>query len=453
MKFKTINPATEEPLGEYDIMTKEEVDIAVGRAKKAFEMWKGTSVSERSKLVKKLGRQLTKRKELLAKSITEEMGKPIKQSVSEAEKCASICEYFGKNGKKFLKDEHVKTEFQKSYISFQPLGVVGSIMPWNFPASQIIRFAVPSLIAGNVQIVKPSSTTPNSGGLLIEEFVKECKFPEHVFQTVIGNPVTGTALVESRINAVSLTGSTEAGMKVAQLAMKDLKKVVLELGGSDPFIVLEDADMDKAIEGAIAGRFLNCGQSCTAAKRFIVLKEIANTFTERFVEKAKEMKVGNPMDQETEMGPLAREEQRKKIEEQLSASISQGAKLLLGGKRLQRSGYFFQPTIIAATNDMAACSQEAFGPLAPVITAENEDDAIRIANDSQYGLGASLWTENRQRGEAMSRKIDSGCVFVNKNVRSDPRLPFGGTKKSGIGREFDRYGLIEMTNIKSVIIN
>ena len=340
MKFITTNPATEEAIAEYEIMDKAAVDERVARARRAFETWQETSLAERTKLVKKLGKKILAKKQAIAESITEEMGKPIKDSVREAEKCASICEYFGKNAKKLLKDEHVKTEFQKSYVSFQPLGIVGSIMPWNFPASQIIRFMAPSLIAGNVQIVKPSSTTPNSGGLLIEQLAKDC-FPEGVFQAVIGDPTTGTALVESRINAVSLTGSTEAGIKVAQLAMKDLKKVALELGGSDPFIVLEDADIDKAVEGAVTGRFMNCGQSCTAAKRLIISREIADAFTEKFIEKAKNLRVGDPTDINTDMGPLVREEQRKKIEGQLSASLGEGAKLLLGGKRIGRKGYFF----------------------------------------------------------------------------------------------------------------
>ena len=453
MKFKTVNPAIEEPLAEYDIMDKTAVEGVVSKARKAFDSWREVGVKERSKLIGKLGKRLLKRKELLATAITEEMGKPIKDSIREAEKCAGICDYFSKNAKKFLKDEHVKTEFTKSYVSFQPLGIVGSIMPWNFPASQIIRFAAPSLAAGNVQIVKPSSTTPNSGGLLIEQIIKECKFPENVFQCVIGNPTTGTALVESNIDVVSLTGSTEAGIQVAQLAAKDLKKVVLELGGSDPFIVLEDADLDKAVQVAVDGRFMNCGQSCTAAKRIIVLKEIAEAFTERFIEKVKGLKVGNPMEQETDMGPLVNENQRRRIEEQLSASLNGGAKLLLGGKRIEGKGYFFEPTIITATNEMTACKQEAFGPLAPIITAASEEEAVKIANDTQYGLGASIWTKNLELGESITRKINAGCVFVNKNVRSDMRMPFGGTKKSGIGRELSRYGLIEMTNIKSVIIN
>ena len=453
MKFKTTNPATEETIAEYDIMTKQDVDKVVSDSWNAFEIWKEVSIEERSKLIKKLGKRFIKRKQKLATSITQEMGKPIKESLREVEKCAAICEYFGRNAKKMLKDEIVKSEYMKSYVSFQPLGVVGSIMPWNFPMSQIIRFAAPSIAAGNVQVAKPSSTTPNSGGLLIEKLFNECKFPENVFQAVIGDPTTGAALVESKISAASLTGSIEAGSKIAQLAMCGLKKIVLELGGSDPFIVLEDADIEAAVEGAVAGRFLNCGQSCIAAKRFIVLKEIESSFTEKFVNATKNLKVDDPMNPETDLGPLVRESQRQLLEKQVNESIRQGAKLLLGGKRMQGKGYFYEPTILNANNDMIICREEAFGPAAPIIVAENEEEAVRIANDTEFGLGASVWTKNHERGEKLTRKLIAGSVYVNKNVRSDPVLPFGGTKKSGLGRELSRYGLLEMVNIKSVIIN
>ena len=453
MKFSTINPATEERIAEYEIASIDNVNGKVATARKAFETWHETDIRERSRLVRKLGRKMLSRKEKLAAVITQEMGKPIKQSLLEVEKCQSICEYFGKNAKKMLKDEQIKTEYIKSYVSFQPLGIVGSIMPWNFPMSQIIRFAVPSVIAGNVQIVKPSSITPNSGGLLIEKLFKECKFPGNVFQAVIGDSTTGTALVESKIDAISFTGSTETGSKIAQLAMRNLKKVVLELGGSDPFIVFDDADMDKVIKGAVDGRFLNCGQSCTAAKRFIVLRGIVDEFITKFIEAARAMKIGDPINPETDLGPLVREEQRKRLETQVHSSVSQGAKLLLGGKRFERKGYFFEPTIMSATNDMTIAREEAFGPVAPIIPIENEEEAIKVANDTEYGLGASLWTRNIERGEKIAKKINAGSVYVNRNVRSDPRLPFGGVKKSGLGREMSKYGLLEMVNIKSVIIN
>ncbi len=453
MKFSTINPATEERIAEYEIMSASDVNNVAAKARKAFETWQEVDVKERSRFIRKLGRKLLSKKEKLAGIVTQEMGKPIKDSLREVEKCSSICDYFGKNAKRMLRDEKIKTEFTKSYVSFQPLGIVGSIMPWNFPMSQIVRFAAPSLVAGNVQIVKPSSTTPNSGGLAIEKLFRDCKFPENVFQTVIGDSTTGTALVEANVDAVSLTGSAEAGSRIAQLAMKDLKKVILELGGSDPFIVLNDADMEKAIKGAVAGRFLNCGQSCVAAKRFIVLNDVADTFTEKFIEAVKNMKVGDPMDMQTDIGPLVRSSQREQLERQINESVKQGAKILLGGKRPERKGYFFEPTIMSATNDMTVAREEAFGPVAPIITVKSDEEAIIVANDTSYGLGASIWTKNLEKGEKLAKKIKAGCVYVNKNVRSDPRLPFGGVKKSGIGRELSRYGLLEVVNIKSVIIN
>lgn len=453
MKFSTINPATEEAIAEYEIMDKNSVGRVVDNAWKAFGTWKETDVRERSRLVRKLGKKILSKKQKLTEAIIQEMGKPIKESILEVEKCSLLCDYFGKNSRKMLKDEIVKSEYRKSYVSFQPLGVVGSIMPWNFPMWQALRFAIPSVVAGNVQITKPSSTTPDSGGLMIERLFEECKFPGHVFQSVTGDPTTGTALVEAKISAVSLTGSVEAGSKIAQLAMKDLKKVVLELGGSDPFVVMSDADIEKAAAGAVAGRFLNCGQSCIAAKRFIVLRDAAETFTDKFVEKTKALHVGDPLDADTDIGPLVREDQRRKVEAQVSASISEGAKLLLGGKRITGRGYFFEPTVLGSvTNNMTIAREEAFGPVAPIIIAESEEEAIKIANDTEYGLGASIWTTS-ERGEQLTRKINAGLVYVNKNVRSDPRLPFGGIKKSGIGRELARYGLLEMTNIKTIIIN
>ncbi len=453
MKFKTVNPATEDVIAEYETMSKPEVEERVSNAKKAFGMWREVDIKERSRLVKKLGKRILAKKQQFAETITQEMGKPIKESIPEAEKCALLCGYFGKNAEGMLKDEKIKTEYKKSYVTFEPLGIIGSIMPWNFPMWQALRFAIPSIIAGNVQVTKPSSTTPNSGGMMLEGLFEDCKFPEHVFQAVIGDATTGTALVESKISAVSLTGSVEAGSKVAQLAMKDIKKVILELGGSDPFVVLSDADVEKAVTAAVAGRFLNCGQSCIAAKRFIVLKDVADAFTEKFIEKTKQLKAGDPMEPETDIGPLVREEQRAKVEAQVSRSLGQGAKILLGGKRLEKKGYFFEPTIMMTTNDTPVAREEAFGPVAPIIIAENEQDAIKIANDTEYGLGASIWTNDLERGEQLTKKIQAGLVYVNKTVRSDPRMPFGGVKKSGIGRELSRYGLLEMVNIKSVIIN
>lgn len=453
MKITTVNPATEERIEDFEVEERDEINKKVEAAKKAFEYWKDVDIKERSRLMRRLGRKMLSKDQKLAESITKEMGKPIKESIAEIEKCASICEYFGKNAKKMLKDDSVKTEFKKSYVRFEPLGVIGSIMPWNFPMSQVIRFSAPAIVAGNVQIAKPSSATPRSGGLAVEELFHAVKFPEGVFQAAIGDASTGATLMESRIDAASFTGSVEAGSKVGQLAVKGIRPIVLELGGSDPFIVLEDADMDQAVKGAVHGRFLNCGQSCIAAKRFIVLKDIDDVFTEKFIDATKSLKVGDPMDASTDIGPLVRDSARAALERQISESVKQGGKVLLGGKRLQGKGYFFEPTVMSATNGMAIAREEAFGPAAPIIAADTEEDAVRIANDTEFGLGASIWTTNIERGEMIAKKIRAGVTYVNKNVRSDPRLPFGGAKKSGIGRELSRYGLLEMTNIKSVIVN
>ncbi|MCX6815605.1 MAG: aldehyde dehydrogenase family protein [Candidatus Aenigmarchaeota archaeon] len=454
MKFQTINPVNGDTIQEYDSMGKSQVEQKVKSARTAFEAWKETKLMERNRLVKKLGKRLIKKKKDLAESITTEMGKPIKESTAEIEKCAALCEYFAKHAKRFLRDEKIKTEYQKSYAAFQPLGVVGSVMCWDFPMWQALRFAVPTILAGNVEIVKPSSITPESGGALLERLFKDCKFPLGVFSAVIGDSNTGSILIESNIDAVSFTGSSETGIKVASMAMKDLKKVVLELGGSDPFIVLGDANVDSAVDAAVAARFLNCGQSCIAAKRFIIIREVADQFIGKFTEKAKALKVGDPMQPDTDMGPMVREDKRQKLEKQINASTSQGAKILLGGQKQEGKGFFFQPTVLGSVNnDMVISKEEVYGPAAPIIVVDNEDDTIRIANDTQYGLGASIWTENREKAEQMAKKINAGLIFVNKGVRSDPRLPFGGVKKSGFGRELYKYGMLEMTNIKSVVIN
>lgn len=448
-----MNPATEEVTNEYDIESREKIDERISNARRAFAEWKETTIGERTTLLKRMGKKLLANKQKYAEIMAKEMGKPVKEGMPEIEKCAFICEYYANNAKRFLRDESVKTEYKKSYVTFEPLGVIASIMPWNFPFSQPFRFAVPALVGGNVLMLKHSSTVPQCS-LAIEELFNKCKFPENVFQSVIGDASTGTMLVESDINAVSLTGSTDAGSRVAQIAAKGLKKVVLELGGSDPFIVLEDADMDKTVAGGVVARFHNCGQSCIAAKRFIVVKSRLSEFTEKFVEKAKNMVVGDPLDPNTDMGPMVNSAQRDRLEAQIKDTLAAGAKLLLGGRRPERKGYFFEPTVLAnVTNSMRIAQEEAFGPAAPIIAVDSEDEAIKVANDTEYGLGASIWTEDLEKAEALAKKITAGLVFVNRSVRSDPRYPFGGAKKSGIGRELGRYGLLEMLNIKTVIIN
>src|SRR3989344_3595935 len=454
MRVQTINPYSEDPLEIYSSMNITDVKKKVELAKRSFETWRETAIKERMKLVKKLGKRIASKKNSLAENITEEMGKPMKESVAEVEKCAMLCDYYSHAAKKFLKDEVIVTKYSKSYVRCEPLGIVGSIMPWNFPMWQALRFAVPSILAGNVHILKPSSCTVRSGGLEIHKLFEKSKFPDDVFQLVIGPSYTGTALIEADTDAISFTGSSHVGSQVAQLAMKNMKKVVMELGGNDPFIVLADADIDKAVDGAIAGRFLNCGQSCIAAKRIIVLKEVAGKFTEKFIAAVRNLNVGDPNKMETNIGPMVRDAQRKIIEEQVAATVAEGAKIAVGGKRIERRGYFFEPTVLTGvTNEMTAARQEVFGPVAPIIVVNTDEEAIATANDTQYGLGASVWTQNREKGEKMTKRLNAGLVYVNKNVRSDIRMPFGGIKHSGVGRELYRHGIQEMVNIKSVIIN
>lgn len=453
MKIKSVNPSTEEVIAEYDIAKKDEIEQAVANARKAFGSWKEMPLAERAKYVKRFGKKLLMRKQDYAELMAKEMGKPVKEGLPEVEKCAWLCEYYGRNAKRFLKEDRVATEYTKSYVTFEPLGIVASIMPWNFPFWQPLRFAIPAIIAGNVLMLKHSSTVPGCA-TAIDDLFKKCRFPENVFQAVIGDANAGTHLIESSVDVISVTGSSETGSRIAQTAMKGLKKVVLELGGNDPFVILADANIEKAAAGAVTSRFLNCGQSCIAAKRFIVMKTVAEEFTQKFIEKTKQLKVGDPLNPETDMGPLVNQKQRESLEGQIGESVAAGAKILLGGKRAERKGFFYEPTILGNVNNgMRIAKEEAFGPAAPIIVVENEEEALRVANDTEYGLGASIWTDNLDKGEQLTRKISSGLVFVNKGVRSDPRLPFGGVKKSGIGRELSRYGLMELVNIKTVVVN
>jgi acyl-CoA reductase-like NAD-dependent aldehyde dehydrogenase len=452
MKFQTINPATEEILGTYEAASKADVNSAVAKSRVAFHQWKQTSVAERAKLLRKLQKVLLKNKKRYAEIITLEMGKPIRESISEIEKCAWLCEYYSQNAEKFLQDEIVKTEAKKSYVTFEPLGVIGCIMPWNFPFWQVLRFAVPALTAGNTVVLKHSSICPESALQIVEAF-ERAGFPKNVFQTVLGPAEVGEALIQSNINAISVTGSVETGRRVAELAARDLKKFVLELGGSDPFIVLEDADLDFTCEAAVKGRTINSGQSCIAAKRFIVVKEVAEEFSKKLVELTNSLVIGDPLDPQTQIGPVVREEQLNKLHAQVMDSVKEGAKILTGGRRLQRKGYFYLPTVLSnVTRHMRVFREETFGPVSPIIVVKNEEEAIRVANDSEFGLGASIWTKDLKRGEKIAKKIEAGLVYVNSSVHSDPRMPFGGVKHSGIGRELSHYGLREFVNIKSIKI-
>jgi acyl-CoA reductase-like NAD-dependent aldehyde dehydrogenase len=448
-KVKTINPATEEVLNEYKIMTKEQINDKVKKARHAFQDWK-KAASKRIDLLHDFATQLRKDKENLARIATNEMGKAIKEARSEVEKCAWAMEYYADNGQIFSTDEVVNTDARKTVIRFQPIGVIGSIMPWNFPYWQALRFAAPSLMIGNAIVLKPASATMQCG-IEIEKTFSRAGLPDGVFQTLVGDSTVAESLIDSDINAVTFTGSIPVGAKVAQRATSQIKKTVLELGGSDPFIVCEDADIEKASGGAIKGRFINCGQSCIASKRFIVVKNVANEFTEKFVQKAEKLKVGDPLSDDTDIGPLVNASGLKKIDSQVKESVKEGAEVLTGGKQIGRKGYFYRPTVLKNVNPkMQIAQEEVFGPVAPIIVAGDEVEAIELANDSEYGLGASIWTQDLDKAERLSSSVESGIVSVNNVVASDPRVPFGGVKKSGFGRELSRYGMLEFVNIKSV---
>jgi acyl-CoA reductase-like NAD-dependent aldehyde dehydrogenase len=450
--IETINPSTGKVIATYNSMTSEEVSQKTKNSRIAFENWRKIDISERCTYMRRLGRVMKKNKEDYAKLITEEMGKPIRQSLAEIDKCAWVCDYYSEHAESFLRDELIPTEFRKSFVSFEPLGVIACIMPWNFPFWQVMRFAVPALTAGNVGILKHSSICMGTA-MQIEQAFKNAGFPENTFQSIIGDYRAGEALVESGIDAVSVTGSVNTGRRVAELATKDLKKFVLELGGSDPFIVLEDADLSQTAHMAAQSRLLNNGQSCIAAKRFIVVKDIVEKFTKLFVEETESEVVGEPMDSKTTVGPLVRESQREALAQQVDDAKTKGASILTGGNSIKRDGFFYEPTIVSQVDHgMKIIKEEVFGPAAPIIVVNNEEEAIREANNSEFGLGASIWTNNIERGIRLAREVQSGIVSVNEMVRSDPRLPFGGIKHSGIGRELSEIGIKEFVNVKSVVV-
>ena len=396
---------------------------------------------------------LRDKKEHYGKILTLEMGKTITQAVAEVEKCAWVCDYYADNAEKILAEEFVETDASQSYVRFDPIGVVLAVMPWNFPFWQVFRFAAPALMAGNVGILKHASNVPMSA-LAIEEIFTNAGFPESTFKTLlIGSSTVKDVIDNPKVKATTLTGSEPAGMQVAQMCGAKLKKTVMELGGSDPFIVLADADVDAAVKTAVSARLINNGQSCIAAKRFVVLNEIYDEFEKKFVETMNKIKIGDPMNKETELGPIAREDLLNELDEQVKQSVEKGAVILCGGKKLKGEGFYYAPTILAnLKKGMPAYDDEIFGPVASLIKANDEEEAIAIANDSEFGLGASLWTRDLNKAKVLASKIESGSVFVNGMVKSDPRLPFGGIKNSGYGRELSHYGIKEFVNIKTVWI-
>jgi len=454
VKITTINPTTEEILAEYDAITPEQVNHEVHDSRKIFDtIWKKFDISERAKLLRNLSHVLIQKKKEYATIITNEMGKPITESLAEVQKCSWVCNYFADNGKKFLEPEYLETDAKDSYVRFDPLGVIGCIMPWNFPFWQVLRFCVPAMFAGNTVVLKHSSICPLSGNT-IRQAIEEAGFPKGVFRHIVGNYIVGEALAKSNVDAVSITGSTQAGKRVAEIASQHLHKFILELGGSDPFIVLKDANIDKAAEVGAKSRFLNNGQSCIAAKRFIVEEDVIEDFTKKFIENVEKQVVGDPLDEKTTIGPLVRDDSRDTIVNQLGKSSLQGAQILVGGNVPKRKGFFFNPTVVVdVTPDMPIAREEVFGPVAPIIAARNVTEAIKFANDTEFGLGSSIWSEKYAKENNLVKDIEAGMVFVNSMVISDPRVPFGGIKNSGVGRELSDYGLKEFVNIKSVIMN
>ncbi|MDH3361852.1 MAG: NAD-dependent succinate-semialdehyde dehydrogenase [Nitrosopumilus sp.] len=448
-QITTINPATGENIKTYSAMDKNQVFDLVKKAKKAFPEWKKDYEKRRS-YIYNLVEYLKKNKTSLAKIATSEMGKALKESIGEVEKCAWALEFYADHGDSFLADEVLNTDARKSFLTFEPLGVIGSIMPWNFPYWQALRFAAPCLMAGNVIVMKPARITMQSG-IEIEKAFTESGIPDGIFQTVVGSVESANHLIDSDVNAVTFTGSTIAGAKVGERAASNLKKCVLELGGSDPFIVLDDAIIEKAAEGAVKGRFINCGQSCVASKRFFLGKNIADEFIELFIKKTSQLNVGDPMSIETDIGPISSKDGLDTISGIVEDAKKKGAEILLGGSEMEGRGFFYKPTILTNVKpDMRIAKEETFGPVAPITIVENESEAIKLANESEFGLGASIWTKDLAKADNMSRQIESGIVSVNNVVISDPRIPFGGIKHSGFGRELSRYGMLEFVNLKSV---
>ncbi len=451
--MKSINPATGEFIREYKEHTPEEVSDIIEQVHEAWLSWRETSFEERAEKMKKAAEILRSRKEEFGRLMTEEMGKLLRESMAEVEKCAWVCDYYADQAVQYLQDEVIATDASRSMVVYQPIGVVLAVMPWNFPFWQVFRFAAPGLMAGNAAVLKHASNVPGCA-LAIEGIFRDAGFPPDLFRTLM-IPASGVEAViaNPRVAAATLTGSELAGSHVASTAGKHIKKTVLELGGSDAFIVLEDADLGAAVKTAVAARLMNVGQSCIAAKRFIVMDEVLDTFVAELKSAFEKLKAGNPLEQETDIAPLSRPDLVDDIEKQVKRSIEAGAKLITGGKRIDRRGNYFEPTILAGVKKgMAVYAEETFGPVVAIIPVKSEQEAIEVANDSAFGLGGSVFTRDLVRGERVARKVQTGAMFVNGMTKSDPRLPFGGIRKSGYGRELSGHGIREFVNIKTIWI-
>ncbi|WP_138798599.1 NAD-dependent succinate-semialdehyde dehydrogenase [Halostella pelagica] len=455
MPMDSVNPATEEALESYETHGEGDIDDLLDRADETFEEWREHTITEREALLERAGEVLRDNSEEYAELMTREMGKPIEQGRSEVEKCAWVCDYYAERAGEFLQDERVGGETgADTFVARQPIGPVLAIMPWNFPFWQVFRFAAPTLTAGNVGLLKHASNVPGCAKA-IEGVFEEAGYPEGVFTTLmVGSDAIGDVISDDRVRAVTLTGSEGAGRNVGETAGKNLKHHVLELGGSDPFVVLDDAPIERACEVGARARIINSGQSCIAAKRFIVHEDVYDEFLDGFLNEMESLRTGDPTDDDTDVGPQAREGLMEDLHEQVETTVEQGAEVRMGGEPMDRDGYFYPPTVLTDVPEGSpAESEELFGPVAPVFSVPDEETAIEKANDSNYGLGASVWTEDLERGEHVARQFESGLAFVNELVQSDPRLPFGGVKDSGYGRELAKQGIREFVNEKTVWVS
>jgi len=453
MALRSIDPTNGEEFARYQEADATAVAAAVDATAKAFEAWRETSFEQRAGVLRRAAQLLKDEAREHAGLMAREMGKPVTQGVAEAEKCAWVCRYYADHAERFLSPEIIASDAVKSYVRFDPIGPVLAVMPWNFPFWQVLRFAAPALMAGNVGLLKHASNVTGSA-LAIESLLRRAGLPEGAFRTlVIGSGAVESVIDHPAVRAVTLTGSEAAGAAVASAAGRRIKKSVLELGGSDPFIVLDDVDVRAVAREAAKARTQNTGQSCIAAKRFIVLDAVADAFEDAFASELEALVVGNPLEEKTEIGPLARPDLVEDLESQVERSVAAGARLVTGGRRIGTSGCFYAPTLLAdVTPDMAAGCEETFGPVAALIRAGSDEHAVKIANGSEFGLGASVWSGDAERAERLAPAIESGCVFVNGIVKSDPRLPFGGVKLSGYGRELADFGIREFVNVKTVVV-
>lgn len=452
--MKSVNPVTGELIQVYEMHTEKGVEKIINSVDKRWQQWRTTSFFHRTQLMQNLASLLKSNKEELAHLMAREMGKVLREGIAEIEKCAWVCDYYADNAENFLENEILASDFSKSYVSYQPMGTILAVMPWNFPFWQVFRFAAPTVMAGNTAVLKHASNVPGCA-MAIEDLFREAGFPENVFRTLlIGSSQVESVIKHHAVKAVSLTGSTSAGKSVASIAGSVMKKCVLELGGSDPYLILNDADLAYAAKTCAAGRLVNAGQSCIGAKRFVVVDEVYSEFLEYFTHEMINASFGDPCEPEFTMGPLARTDLRDELHQQVFDSVKNGAEIVIGGEKPARLGAFYPPTILEKVKPgMPAYDEELFGPVASVIRVKDEKEAIRVANDSVFGLGAAVFTRDLKKGEKIAEtQLQAGCCFVNDFVKSDPRLPFGGIKESGFGRELSSHGIKEFMNVKTVAV-